>query len=179
MPISETSEKLIKTTQVLKDRLATIRAARAQPSLLESVDVEAYGTKMKLIELSSIISPDPQLLIVQPWDASLTDPIVKALEAANLGLNPIKEANTIRIPIPPLSQERREQLVKTVSTWVEEARVAVRQIRQEAMRDIEKMESVGDDEKFRLKKEIEEHVQKANEEIGVIGQRKKSEIQEI
>jgi len=179
MSSSEISSKISKVIQILRDQLASVRAARAIPSLLADIEVEAYGSKMKLVELASITSPDPQLLLVRPWDVSITDNILKAIESSGMGFNPAKEGDVVRVPIPPLSEERRRELVRIVGQRVEEARVVVRRIRQEAMRELDRLEEIkeiGEDEKFRRKRELEQRIQQADEEVKKIGERKKEEI---
>ncbi|MCG2686260.1 ribosome recycling factor [Candidatus Parcubacteria bacterium] len=179
MAVVNTLPKITKTLQVLKDHLSQLRASRAAPSWLGGIEVAVYGTRMKLVEVASITSPDPQLLSVQPWDSSIIDDVVRAIESSNLGLNPLKEGAVVKVPVPVLSEERRQELVKVAGQRIEEARVAVRQIRQEAMRELDKLEEmkeIGEDEKFRGKKEIEQKIQRANEEIEEIGQQKKAEI---
>jgi len=179
MSVVDISSKIAKTLQVLKGHLSQLRVSRATPSWLEEVEVAVYGTKMKLVEVASITSPDPQLLSVQPWDSSIIDDVVKAIESSGLGLNPSKEGVVVKVPVPVLSEERRRELVKVVGQRIEEARVAVRQIRQEAMRGLGKLEEtkeISEDEKFREKKEIELQIRRANEEIEEIGQHKKEEI---
>lgn len=134
-------ESLIKRLEgvvgvVVKD-LATVRTGRAKPSLVESVRVDAYGSSMELRELANIATSDSTLIVVTPWDASLTDAVMKGIRDANLGLNPMLDGQAVKIPIPALTQERREELVRLVAQKVESGKVMVRQVRTEIKEEIE------------------------------------------
>lgn len=166
----------------LKSELTTIRTGRAHATLVEDLSVEAYGQKMALKELASITTPDPQLIVLEPWDKNVITDIEKAVRESKLGLSPAVDEEIIRVPVPPLSEERRQELVKLVKEKVEEARQKVRHARQEAIEDIrrqEKEKEISEDEKFRLQKEIQKQVGEANEEIKKIGEVKEEEILRI
>lgn len=150
--------------------------------MVEDLEVSAYGQKMKLRELAGISVPDPQLFVLEPWDKSVMADIEKAIRESKLGLSPAVDENIIRIPVPPLSEERRREFVKLVREKVEAAREKVRRARQEAIEEVrrqEKDKEISEDDKFRRQKEIQEQVEECNREIQEIGQRKEEEILKI
>lgn len=176
------SEKIENTIHHFKVELAGIRAGRANPSLIENIPVLAYGSQMKLNEVGNISAPQPSLLTVQVWDASILDNVIKAIQQANLGLNPSNEGSLIRLPIPPLTAERREEFIKIVHQKVEEAHVAIRQIRQDSRNEWKKASDdgqFGEDEFFRREKILQELIDKKIAEIESLGKVKKEELTQI
>ena len=162
--------------------LAGIRAGRANPALIENIPVDAYGSKMKLVELGTITAPQPTLLVVQVWDAGLVNSVVKAILEENLGLNPATDGQLVRLSIPPLTKERRQEFVKLTHQKLEVARVEVRQIRQDTRQTwIHQKESgeISEDELFRREKLLQELVDKNMEEVEEIGKGKEEELLEI
>lgn len=180
--LTEANTKLENAMQHFKAEIAGIRAGRANPSLIENIPVEAYGGKMKLMEVGNISAPQPSLLTVQIWDASILQNVIKAIQTANLGLNPSNEGTLIRLPIPPLTAERREEFIKLLHQKMEEARVQIRQIRQEE-RNVwkQKMDAgeFGEDELFRREKILQELVDKEMIEIESLGKAKEEELTQI
>jgi len=175
-------QKLQQIIDYLRSELATIRTGRAHATLVEDLPVEAYGQKMKLKELAGISTPDPHLILIEPWDKSILPEIEKAIRESPLGLSPAVDEEVIRVPVPPLSEERRREFVKLVRERVEEARQKVRQVRQEAIEEVrrqEKEKEISEDEKFRLQKEIQKQIDEANEEIREVGKAKENEILRI
>jgi len=130
--LEDASEHMDKTIEHLRHELMSIRAGRATPSMLENVRVDYYGSTTPLNQMASINAPQPDLLIVQPWDATALADIEKAIMSANLGLNPSNDGAMIRLPVPPLSEERRRDLVKAARTRGEEAKVSIRNVRRHA-----------------------------------------------
>ncbi len=128
----------------LKREFSGLRTGRASPALLDHVVVEAYGAKMPLNQVASVNVPEPRLLTVQVWDAANVKPTEKAIQDAELGLNPQTEGNTIRVPIPELSEERRGEMTKVAAKYAEQARVAVRNVRRDGMDSLKRMEKDGD-----------------------------------
>ena len=182
MQNSELENKLSKIIDHFRSELASIRTGRAHASLVEDLPVEVYGQKMMLKELASITVPDPQLIVLDPWDKSVIPDIEKAVRKSKLGLSPAVAEGIIRVPVPPLSEERRLEFVKLVKERAEEARRKVRQHRQEAVGEVrrqEKDKEISEDERFRLEKEIQGQVERANEEIKEIGGGKEEEILKI
>jgi ribosome recycling factor len=133
-----------KAVEFLTHEFASIRTGKASPALVENMDVEAYGSNMKLKQLALISTPEPRLLVIQPFDASTTRDIERAINESRLGIAPAVDGKIIRIPIPELSEERRRELVKTVKQLAEEAKVRVRACRREAMDSVKKMQKEGE-----------------------------------
>lgn len=176
------NEKIEAALHHFKVDLAGIRAGRANPSLIENIPVDAYGSQMKLIEVGNISAPQPTLLIVQVWDASILDNVIKAIQEANLGLNPSNEGSLIRLPIPPLTAERREEFIKILHQKIEQAKVEIRQIRQDQRQNWIKQKESGDiseDEFFRREKILQELVDKTIVEVDNLGKSKEEELTQI
>ncbi len=132
-----------------------MRTGKATTALLDLVRVEAYGSEMPLTQVASVAAPEPKLLTVQPWDKTLLKAVEKAILASDLGLTPANDGNVIRIPLPPLTEERRRELAKVVHKFAEEGRVAVRHARTDAISRIKKSEHVSDDEKKHAEKDVQ------------------------
>ncbi|HXQ29514.1 MAG TPA: ribosome recycling factor [Gemmatimonadales bacterium] len=168
-----------KAVDAVKREFATVRTGKATTSLLDLVRVEAYGSEMPLNQVANVSVPEPKLLTVQPWDRSLMKAVEKAILASDLGLNPSNDGQVIRIPLPPLTEERRRDLVKLVHKFAEDGRVAVRHARTECVAKIKKTEHVSDDEK----KHAEKDLQKVHDEhmklIDDVVKAKEAEILEV
>ncbi len=166
----------------LKKELAAVRAGRANPSLLEEIPINAYGAQMKLMEVGTISTPQFSLLTVQVWDPAIVKDVEKAIMSAGLGLNPSTEGQTVRVPIPPLTEERRREFVKIAHVKGEEARIAIRQSRQEQKDAWVKLESdgeIGEDELFRREKLMQEIVEKANAEVDGLIKQKEEDLMQV
>ena len=137
-------ESMEKAAGYLVHEFATIRTGKASPSLVENIDVEAYGSMMKLKQVASISTPEPRLIVISPFDASTVQAIERAIRESKIGINPAVDGKIIRLPIPMLSEERRRDLVKTCKTIAEETRVRIRSARREAMDALKKGEKEGD-----------------------------------
>jgi ribosome recycling factor len=169
----ETREHMQKTLEVFEANLATLRTGRANPALLEHIKVDYYGTLMPLNQIASVSAPDARTLVVQAWDQNALPLIEKAIRDSDLGLNPNNQGDTLFINIPALTAERRKEIVKAAHNYAEEARIAVRNIRRDALHRIKKLseeEHVSEDEVKRAEKEIQEitdeFIEKINEELG-------------
>lgn len=166
----------------MKNELANIRTGRAHPALVENLKIDYYGTMTPLIQIASINVPDAHSLVVQPWDQNAIKNVEKAIIASDLGLNPVNEGNTIRIPIPPLTEERRAELVKRMYEKVESARVSIRTIRENIWKEIKEAKNAGDiteDDLYQHQKELQEVVDRQNEIIKGIADTKEKEIMTI
>lgn len=141
---SDAKERMEKTVQSLRKDLASVRAGRATPSLLDKVQVEYYGTMTPINQLANVSAPEPRLLVIQPWDKSSIANIEKAIQKSDLGITPNNDGDVIRINIPALTEERRMELVKVVKKSGEEAKVSIRNIRREANDSLKRMEKSGD-----------------------------------
>ncbi len=180
--LSEVNQKIQNSLDHLKHELAAIRAGRANPAIIEELMVEAYGSKMKLMEMGTIMAPQPSLLTVQLWDATVVRNVEKAITESKLGLNPAVDGTLIRLPIPPLTAERREEFVKYAQTKGEETKVSIRQARQEQKEDwLKQKESgaIGEDELFRREKVLQEQVDKANAVVDGMVKDKQADLREI
>lgn len=133
-----------KAIQVLRRDLATVRAGRATPAMLEKVMVEYYGAQMPVTQVATVTTPEPRLLVIQPWEKKMLAEIEKAIQKSDLGLNPSNDGSVIRLVIPQLTEQRRQELVKQVRKMCEEARVAVRNVRRDANDELKKLEKSGD-----------------------------------
>lgn len=168
--------------QALEEDLGTIRTGRASPSLIEKLPVEYYGTPTPLVQLATITVPEPRSLLIRPFDASTLKAIERAILASDLGLTPNNDGKSIRLNLPPLTEERRRDLVKVVNHRLEEARVALRNIRRDVMRDLHEYEQekiISEDERKRAENELQKLTDKYVEEVAVIGSRKEKEIMEV
>lgn len=166
----------------LKKELSSIRAGRANPSLLEEIPINAYGAQMKLMEVGTISTPQFSLLTVQVWDPGLVKDVEKAIMSAGLGLNPSTEGQTVRVPIPPLTGERRIEFVKIAHTKGEEARIGIRQHRQEqkdAWVQAKTAGEIGEDELFRREKLMQDIVEKANSEVDSLIKQKEADLMQV
>ena len=180
--INGAGEKMVKSVEHARSGFATVRTGRASASLLDRIEVDYYGTQTPLRQLSTINVPDPRMLTVQPFDPSSIKAIEKAIQESDLGLTPSNDGKLIRLPIPQLTEERRKELVKLVRQMAEEGRVAVRNVRRDAIRHLEELvknREVGDDEErtaeTRVQKLTDEHTSRIDELL----KRKEAEIMEV
>lgn len=170
-----------KVVNFLDRELAKFRTGRASPSLVEDVVVECFGQKFPLKQLSAISIPETRQILIQPWDRSYIEGIVKALSETGIGANPVVDKETVRINLPPLSEDYRKSLLHLVSEKQEEARRTIRRWREEAWEEIQegfKEGKIREDDKFRAKDELQELVDEYNEKIGKMGEKKGKEIME-
>ena len=180
--LDELRERMLKSVEALQDDLLSIRTGRASPALVEKMPVEYYGTATPLNQMASIAAPEPRLLVIRPWDPSALADIERAILKSDLGLTPMNDGMLIRLSIPRLTEERRRELVKVVSRRVEEARIAVRNLRRDALQDLkefEKEKMISQDELFRGKDKVQELTDEFIEKIDGIGKRKEEEVMEI
>ncbi len=177
----ETKKRIEKVLDVLKGDLGTIRTGRATPALVENIVINAYaGTaRLKLMELATIGSTDAKTLVITPFDPSIINEIQKGIEAANAGFTPIVDGPLIRISIPPLSQERREELIKAMKHKLENGKIMVRQARHESMDTIKKEFEGREDDIKRLEKEVQKIVDETMETIEGYGRQKEQELMQI
>ncbi len=176
------TEKMDKTIHVLKEELANIRAGRANPHLLDKLTVEYYGTPTPVNQVANISIPEARQIVIQPWDAKLLPAIEKAIHASNMGLNPNNDGKIIRLIFPPLTEERRVELTKQVRKDGENAKVAIRQIRRDAMETYKKMKKnseITEDDLKDAEKDIQELTDGYIEDIDKIVTAKVNEIMEV
>ncbi|SFD68961.1 ribosome recycling factor [Paenibacillus catalpae] len=174
-------ERMEKAIVALKRDLATLRAGRATPALLDRVQVEYYGAPTPVAQLANINTPDSRTLFIQPWDKSSIAAIEKAIMKSDLGLTPSNDGSAIRITLPPLTEERRNDLVKTTKKFGEDAKVAIRNIRRDANDEIKKMEktTVSEDESRRHQEDIQKTTDRFIAEVDKVLVAKEKEIMEV
>ncbi|HEX4575587.1 MAG TPA: ribosome recycling factor [Gemmatimonadales bacterium] len=177
--LKQAKQAMDKAVEAVKREFSTVRTGKATTALLDLVRVEAYGSEMPLNQVASVAAPEPKLLTVQPWDKALLKAVEKAILASDVGLTPSNDGNLIRIPVPPLTEERRKELVKVVHKFAEESRVAVRHARTEAISRVKKAEHVSEDEKKHAEKDVQklhdEHLKLVEEALKA----KEAEIMEV
>lgn len=178
--ITEAKQKMQKALEVLHGDIATVRTGKATPGLIENVVITVYGgtAKMRILELATINVTDPHTLTLSPFDPSIIGEIQKGIQDANIGLSPAVNSDVIRISIPPLSQDRRLELIKMMHQKLENGRIMIRQVRHDAMNDVKKSES-SEDEVSRLEKEIQKLTDDFTAEIDSIGKKKEEELLQI
>ncbi|WP_458413872.1 ribosome recycling factor [Schinkia sp. CFF1] len=180
--IKNAKEKMNKAIQAYKRELATVRAGRANPSLLDRIQVNYYGAPTPLNQLSSITVPEARLLVIQPYDKSVLNDIEKAILKADLGLNPTNDGSIIRISIPALTEERRKALAKDIKAMAEDAKVVIRNIRRDANDELKKLEKDGqvtEDEHRNFADTVQKETDNHVKEIDNITKEKEKEIMEV
>ncbi len=180
--LKEASSQMDRNIEAIQREFSGVRTGKASPALLDTVQVEAYESRMPLNQMATISAPDPHMLVVQPWDANLVAAVSKAIQSADLGLNPSVDGNLVRVSIPQLTEERRREMVKLLHKFAEEGRVAVRHARHKAKTDIEhhvKDGELSEDEGHReldaLQKLTDEHIARIDELL----KHRESEVMEV
>ena len=179
---TEINEKFRASVLFLQDELKKIKTSRAMPSLVEDINVDAYGAKTPLSQLASITCQGSQVLNIQPWDQGVTKEIEKSLSESQIGVNPVVDGTMIRLNFPPLTEEKRIEIVKVLSERLEAAKVSIRKIREEYIRVIKEEEKNGDiseDDYFATEKELQKMVDEFNGQVKEIGEHKEKEIMTV
>ncbi len=180
--LKETEARMKKAVEVLQGDLATIRTGRASPALIEKLRVDYYGTPTLLNQLAAISVPEPRLMVIRAYDPASLSEIERAILKSDLGLTPVNDGKLIRLPIPSLTEERRQELVRVVGRRVEEARVAIRNCRRDALRDLKEMEKeklISEDEHYRGREDMQKLTDNYVEEVDEVGRAKEEEIKEV
>ena len=180
--MDDTEVRMGKAIDALRRDLATIRTGRASPSLVERLSVDYYGSSTPLNQLAGVSVPEPRLLVIQPWDRGSMAAIEKAIQKSELGLNPTNDGQVVRIAIPPLTEERRKQLVKLVHGHVEEAKVALRNIRRDAMTQVKELlteKMIGEDDERRAEQQVDELTKRYVSDADRVGKAKEHEVLEV
>lgn len=175
-------EKMQKTVDSLSDELKQIRAGRATPAIIEGIMVDVYGSKMPINQLANINVVDANLLTVQSWDKNNVEEIAKAIQEGNVGLSPVIDGELIRLSIPKLSEERREELVKSLGQIIESARIGIRQVRRELVDEVEdskENKEITEDDEKRMKDQIQNLVDEYNKNIDEIYEKKSEELMTV
>ena len=172
-------EKMLKTIEVVKANYASVRAGRANAAVLDRIQVEYYGSPTPLNQVAAVASPDPRTLTIQPWDASLLKAIEKAIQTSDLGINPQNDGRIIRLNFPQLTEERRKDLIKQVRKYGEDGKVALRNIRRDAMEDFKKKKKASElteDDVKGLEKELQNLTDKRCKDIDTLTAKKEQEL---
>ena len=177
--IKEMQRKMDRALEVLGQDFARIRTGRASIALLEGIKVDAYGTAMPISQVASLAAPEPRLLTVQPWDTALMGELEKGILRSDLGLTPSNDGKIMRIPIPPLTTERRKELVKSIKKLTEESKVALRNLRREAneqLKDLKKDKQISEDEIFKAQDEVQKVTDDYIKKLDALAAEKEKEI---
>jgi ribosome recycling factor len=178
----EAESKMAKSVEHLSQELIAIRTGRANPALIERVMVPYYGTPTPLNQLAQISAPEPRLLVVQVYDKSQIGAVEKALRSGEQGLNPASDGQVIRVPIPPLTEERRREFVKLVRQKAEEARVAIRNVRRDELHRVDQMQrngEIAEDESKRAHARLQKITESQTEKVDALAARKEAEVMEV
>ncbi len=178
----DTTERMEKTLDTLRSDFGSLRAGRAHASLLDNIMVEAYGNLSPIAQVGTISVPDARTLSVSVWDKSLAKAVEKALRESDLGLNPVSDGQLIRIPIPPLSEERRKELVKVAGKYAEQTKVAIRNIRRDALDDVKKLKKdnlISEDDEKRYGNEIQKMTDDSIKKIDEMLNQKEKDILQV
>lgn len=179
---ADANDRMAKALEAIKREFASIRTGKANPSLLDGIKVDYYGTMTPLSQVANISAPDARLLVVHPWEKKLIPEIIKAIQKSDLGLNPQPDPNVIRLPIPPLTEERRKDLVKLVKKVTEEGKVAVRNIRRDAndaLKKAEKEKEISEDASRKAQAKVQEITDEHIEKIDEMLEKKEQEVMEV
>ncbi len=180
--LARTEARMQKGVEHTQQDLSTIRTGRANATLLDGVKVDYYGTPTPLNQVAAISAPEPKLLVVQPWDKTVMQEVVKAIQRADLGLNPSSDGNLIRLPVPSLNEERRKQLSKVAARVAEEGKVTVRNMRRDANDELKKLEKSGDvaeDVSHRTQAEVQKLTDRFVKQLDEMLELKRQEIMEV
>ena len=180
--LSDTEHRMQSAVTALDRDLETVRTGRARPSLVENMKIDYYGTPTPLNQMSAINSPEPRLITIQPWDKTLLGTIEKAIQKSDLGLTPTNDGNIIRLVVPPLTEDRRKDLVKTVHKKTEDARIAVRNVRRDsldALRTLQHDKTISDDDERRAQERLQKLTDKYVAEVDKHGHAKEQELLEV
>ena len=180
--LAAAEERMKKSLEGVRREFMGIRSGKASPALLDTVRVEAYGTPVPINQVGSVTSPEPRLLVVQPWDRSLVKAVMKAIQTSELGLNPTDDGTVVRVPIPSLTEERRRDLVKLIAKFAEEGRVHIRQVRHDVLKELKAGEHDGDipeDEAKRLSTEAQKLTDRYIASVDDMLKKKTAEVMEV
>lgn len=180
--LDDADERMEESVSYLRSEMKTIRAGRATPGMLNNVTVDYYGSQTPLNQVASVSAPQADLLIVQPFDRNALEDIERGIMKADLGLNPNNDGEKIRIPIPPLSEERRQELVETARERAEEAKISIRNIRRDTKNEIQSIvnaENLSEDVRYGAEEELQELTDDYTEEVDSLLERKRDQIMEV
>jgi ribosome recycling factor len=180
--LSKYRDRMDKAVAALKEEFGSLRTGRASSSLLDQINVEAYGSTMPINQVGAVSVPEPRMITVSIWDKSMVTPVEKAIRSSNLGLNPVVDGQTLRIPIPPLTEERRKDLAKVAGKYAEQQKIAVRNVRRDANDDLKKAEKDGvinQDEQKRMEADVQKFTDEAIRRVDEALKIKEQEIMHV
>jgi ribosome recycling factor len=177
--LTQTETKMKKTMETLTREFGEVRTGRAQPALIEEMHVEYYGSPTTIRQIAAVSSPDPRLVVIQPWDMNAIADIERAIANSKLGINPMNDGKVIRLSFPQLSAERREEMIKVVKEMAEKGRVALRSIRRDANERVEKLDGVPEDDSKKAQDAIQKMIDKYIKEIDSILDKKSKDLREV
>jgi ribosome recycling factor len=180
--LQQASQKMDRAIEALRRDFSGVRTGKATPSLLDTIRVDAYGSHVPLNQVATVSAPEPRLLLIQPWDRAMVTPIEKALQTSDLGLNPANDGKLIRVPIPPLTEQRRKEYVKILHKMAEEARVAIRQARKDANDEIKKHQKdsgLSEDDARREQDETQKLTDRYIHQVEELLKHKEAEVLEV
>ncbi|MDR0787999.1 MAG: ribosome recycling factor [Gemmatimonadota bacterium] len=183
MPTLEAARiQMVASLEALRRDFSSVRTGKASPALLDTVRVDAYGSLVPLNQVATVSSPEPRLLVVQPWDRAMLNPVEKAIKISDLGLNPANDGKVIRVPIPPLTEERRKEYVRLLHRMAEDGRVSIRQARKEANDMIKLLQKDGDlseDDARRQQDEVQKLTDRHIQQLEELLRHKEAEVMEV
>ena len=180
--IDTAKEKMNKTIELMRKELSSLRAGRANPQILDKVQVDYYGTPTAISKVGNVSAPEPRMLVIAPWEPKMIGPIEKAILKSDLGLNPTNDGKVIRLMVPELNEERRKELVKQVKKQIEEGKVSVRNIRRDGVEQIKKLKKdskITEDDQKTAENELQKATDKAVKELEEVGASKEKEIMAV
>jgi ribosome recycling factor len=180
--IKDKEKEFVKAIEHLKGELAGLRTGRANTGIVDHLEVEYYGTKTPLNQMAQITVPEARMITIQPYDKATLNDIVKAIQVSNVGINPNNDGNLIRLIVPPMTEERRKELVKVISQVSEKTRVSIRNVREELWRELQRKEKdsdISEDDKISGKEQLQKMVDKYNEEVKKLTEAKEKEVMTI
>lgn len=180
--VREADDKMKKAVEFTRQELAKLRTGKATLALLDDIRVEYYGQKLPVAQVATLNTPDPHLITIQPWDKSILAEIEKAIQVANIGLNPTNDGTMIRLPVPPLTEERRKEIVKIAKKFIEDGKISIRNIRRDSnehLKKAEKDEHVSEDERKRGEAEVQKLTDKYVKALDDLFALKEKEIMEV
>lgn len=180
--LNDAHDQMERALEAMKREFSTVRTGKATPALLDTVRVDAYGSKMPINQVATVSVPEPRLFVIQPWDKGLMGAVEKAILTADLGLNPSNDGTVIRVPVPTMNEERRKEMVRLLHKLGEEGRIAVRHARQEANKEIKRQQSeheIGDDEAHRQTEQVQKLTDEYIERIEQLLKSKEEEVMEV
>jgi ribosome recycling factor len=182
LSVNEARSAMEKAVEAMKREFGSVRTGKATPALLDTVRVDAYGSKMPISQVATVSAPEARMLVVQPWDKGLLSAIEKGIQQAEIGLNPSNDGNIIRVPVPALNEERRKDMVKLLGKLAEEGRVAIRHARQEANKDIKKKQGaheISEDDAHRQTEQVQKLTDEFIGKIDSLLKTKEHEVMEV